>query len=558
MRFFPRSIAVRRCVVLMLVAVLTLPSIPASFASAYNAHPKLVVVIVIDQFRGDYLERYHEQFGEGGFRLFLDHGANFTDCNYGYANTRTAPGHATLFTGAYSNGHGILGNEWWDPRKKKMVTAVEDDDTKIVGMAAGQTGASPHNLLADTLGDELKLATQGQARVFSLSLKDRAAILSGGFAADAAYWIDHKSGAWITSTYYRPDLPQWARDFNASNRTAKYWDRNWESNGEVLRSTAHRKSKDGSDAGFYEVVGATPFADEYGFEFAKELVVYENLGAGPATDLLAISLSPNDILGHQTGPDSPEMAAMMLAMDRELADFFNFLGHRVGLANTWIALSADHGISTLPNVAKKFRIPAANLDVRKLEAQINSALAAKFSPGHAASYIKFDYPVAWLDQDAFAAVHMKEHDAETAVGEAMKQAGLRSYFTKSQLAEGEVRADALGKKFLNSYSPQGGWYVLGVPEIYAVGSSKGTDHASPYTYDTHVPLAFYGLPFRPGTYRTHAEPVDLAATFASLLGINAPTHAVGRVLTEALAPPHHAENAAGSHNAGLPNEGAPQ
>jgi arylsulfatase A-like enzyme len=558
MRFFPRSIAVRRCVVLMLVAVLTLPSIPASFASAYNAHPKLVVVIVIDQFRGDYLERYHEQFGEGGFRLFLDHGANFTDCNYDYANTRTAPGHATLFTGAYSNGHGILGNEWWDPRKKKMVTAVEDDDTKIVGMAAGQTGASPHNLLADTLGDELKLATQGQARVFSLSLKDRAAILSGGFAADAAYWIDHKSGAWITSTYYRPDLPQWARDFNASNRTAKYWDRNWESNGEVLRSTAHRKSKDGSDAGFYEVVGATPFADEYGFEFAKELVVYENLGAGPATDLLAISLSPNDILGHQTGPDSPEMAAMMLAMDRELADFFNFLGHRVGLANTWIALSADHGISTLPNVAKKFRIPAANLDVRKLEAQINSALAAKFSPGHAASYIKFDYPVAWLDQDAFAAVHMKEHDAETAVGEAMKQAGLRSYFTKSQLAEGEVRADALGKKFLNSYSPQGGWYVLGVPEIYAVGSSKGTDHASPYTYDTHVPLAFYGLPFRPGTYRTHAEPVDLAATFASLLGINAPTHAVGRVLTEALAPPHHAENAAGSHNAGLPNEGAPQ
>jgi hypothetical protein len=558
MRFFPRSIAVRRCVVLMLVAVLTLPSIPASFASAYNAHPKLVVVIVIDQFRGDYLERYHEQFGEGGFRLFLDHGANFTDCNYGYANTRTAPGHATLFTGAYSNGHGILGNEWWDPRKKKMVTAVEDDDTKIVGMAAGQTGASPHNLLADTLGDELKLATQGQARVFSLSLKDRAAILSGGFAADAAYWIDHKSGVWITSTYYRPDLPQWARDFNASNRTAKYWDRNWESNGEVLRSTAHRKSKDGSDAGFYEVVGATPFADEYGFEFAKELVVYENLGAGPATDLLAISLSPNDILGHQTGPDSPEMAAMMLAMDRELADFFNFLGHRVGLANIWIALSADHGISTLPNVAKKFRIPAANLDVRKLEAQINSALAAKFSPGHAASYIKFDYPVAWLDQDAFAAVHMKEHDAETAVGEAMKQAGLRSYFTKSQLAEGEVRADALGKKFLNSYSPQGGWYVLGVPEIYAVGSSKGTDHASPYTYDTHVPLAFYGLPFRPGTYRTHAEPVDLAATFASLLGINAPTHAVGRVLTEALAPPHHAENAAGSHNAGLPNEGAPQ
>ncbi|MGA7928334.1 MAG: alkaline phosphatase family protein [Candidatus Sulfotelmatobacter sp.] len=558
MSFLPRSIAMRRCLLVTVVAVLSLTSIPTSLASAYNAHPKLVVVIIIDQFRGDYLERYHDQFGEGGFRLFLDHGANFTDCNYDYANTRTAPGHATLFTGAYSNRHGIVANEWWDPKKKHMVTSVEDDDTKLVGVPGEKTGASPHNLLADTLGDELKLATQGQARVFSLSLKDRAAVLPGGFAADAAYWIDPKSGTWITSTYYRRDLPQWAQEFNTGNRAAKYWDRGWESNGEVLRSTAHRKSKDGSDAGFYEVVGSTPFANEYELEFAKELVVYENLGAGTATDFLAIGLSANDILGHEVGPDSPEMAAMALALDHELADFFNFLGHRVGLANTWIALSADHGISALPNAAKKLRIPAANLDAGKLEAQINAALAARFSPGHAASYIKLDYPVAWLDQDAFAAVHIKEHDAETAAGEAMKQAGLRDYFTKSQLAEGTVPSNALGKEFLNSYSPEGGWYVMGVPEIYTVGVTKGTDHASPYTYDTHVPLAFYGLPFRPGTYRTQAEPIDLAVTLASLLGIDAPTHAVGRVLTEALAPSHRAENSAGLPSAGLPDEGAPQ
>jgi Type I phosphodiesterase / nucleotide pyrophosphatase len=554
MRFFPRATNVVQCFLLAVVAALVSSSIPAAFASAYNAHPKLVVVIIIDQFRGDYLERYRDQFGEGGFRLLLDHGANFTDCNYDYANTRTAPGHATLFTGAYSNGHGIVANEWWDPKKKRMVSSVEDDDTKLVGIAPDQAkdkpGASPHNLLADTLGDELKLATQGQARVFSISLKDRAAVLPGGFSADAAYWIDPKSGAWITSTYYRRDLPKWAQDFNSGNRAAKYWDRDWKNaNGDVLRSTAHRKSKDGSDAGFYEVVGSTPFANEYELEFAKELVVYENVGAGQATDLLAISLSPNDILGHQVGPDSREMAAMALALDRELADFFNFLGHQVGLANTWIALSADHGVSALPDAAKKLRIPAANLDAGKLEAQINSTLTAKFSPGRATSYIKVDYPVAWLDQDAFSAAHVKEHDAETAVGEAMKQTGLRDFFTKSQLAESEVPNTVLGKKFLNSYSPEGGWYVMGVPEIYTVGSSKGTDHASPYTYDTHVPLAFYGLPFRPGTYRTHAEPVDLAVTLASLLGINAPTHAVGRVLTEALAPSHHAENGAGSGGA---------
>jgi hypothetical protein len=551
MRFSPSSIAMRRCIVLATISAIIVAFIPASFASAYNARPKLVVVIIIDQFRGDYLERYRDQFPEGGFRLLLDHGANFTDCNYDYANTRTAPGHATLFTGAYSNDHGIAANEWWDPKKKKMVTSVEDDDSKLVGISPDQTkdkaGASPHNLLADTLGDELKLATQGKSRVFGISLKDRAAILPAGFAADGAYWIEPKSGAWITSTYYRPELPKWAQDFNASNRAAKYWDRDWKnSNGDVMRSTAHRKGRDGGDAGFYEVIGATPFANEYELEFAKELVVYENLGAGQATDLLAISLSPNDILGHQVGPDSPEMAAMALALDRELADFFNFLGHQVGLANTWIALSADHGISALPDAAKKLRIPAANLEAGKIEAQINAALTAKFSPSHAVSYIKFDYPDAWLDQDAFIAAHVKEHDAEIAVGEAMKQAGLRDYFTKSQLAEGEVPDTALGKKFLHSYTPEGGWYVMGVPEIYTVGSSKGTDHASPYTYDTHVPLAFYGLPFRPGTYRTHAEPVDLAVTLASLLGINAPTQAVGRVLTEAIAPSHRAESTGGA------------
>lgn len=500
-------------------------------ASAYNAHPKLIVIITIDQFRGDYLERYRDQFGEGGFRLFLDHGAYFPDCNYNYANTRTAPGHATLFTGAYSNGHGIADNEWWDQKKQRMVTSVEDDAAKLVGLAGSQTGVSPHNLLADTLGDELKLATQGKSRVFAISLKDRAAVLPGGFAADAAYWIEPKSGAWITSTYYRSDLPQWVQNFN-STRPAKYWDQEWkDSQGAVLRSTARRKPDDS----FFEVVGSTSFGNEYEFAFANELVVYENLGRGPSTDLLSISLSPNDMLGHAVGPDSPEMRQMALDLDRELAGFFNFLGHQIGLADVWIALSADHGISALPDQAKSLRIPAANLGAGKLEQQINRELTNRFSPGHPATYVKLDYPLAWLDQAPFMAAHVKQHDAENAVGEALKQVGLRDFYTKSQLAEGEVPDTALGHKYLNSYSPMGSWYVMGVPDIYAVGSARGTDHASPYNYDTHVPLAFYGLPFQPGTYRKSVEPVDIAPTLASLLGINAPTHSIGRVLTEALA-----------------------
>src|SRR5947208_10065190 len=268
-----------------------------SLGSAYNGHPKLVVVIVIDQFRGDYLERYRDQFGEGGFRLFLDHGASFSDCNYDYANTRTAPGHATLLTGTYSSGHGIHANEWWDPQKKRMVTSVQDERTKIVGAASNGPGASPHNLLADTLGHELKLATQGKARVFGIALKDRAAILSAGFAGDGAYWIEQKTGAWITSTYYRNDLPKWAQDFNSGNRAEKYWNREWKnSSGNRLRTTTPRKTKDGSVAGFYEVVGAGPLANDFALKLEKQSAVYERLGNGSESGWQVIDVSADDIL----------------------------------------------------------------------------------------------------------------------------------------------------------------------------------------------------------------------------------------------------------------------
>jgi predicted AlkP superfamily pyrophosphatase or phosphodiesterase len=516
----------------------------SAFASAYNAHPKLVVIIVIDQFRGDYLERYRDQFGDSGFRLLLDHGAYFTDCNYDYANTRTAPGHATLFTGTYSNGHGIVANEWWNPQKKKTVTSVEDDTTQLVGLSGSPPGASPRNLLADTLGDELKLATQGKSRVFAVALKDRASILPGGFTADAAYWIDQKSGAWVTSSYYRSELPKWAQDFNDGKRRDKFLNKEWkDEKGNILRTTNPQAGKDGSPASFYQLVGSTPFANDYEFEFARELVTYEKVGNGPATDLLTISLSANDILGHQVGPDSPEMRAMALEMDRQLADFFNFLGHQVGLANIWIALSADHGVAPVPSVAAKLRIPASSVSPEKMQMQMNSALGAKL--GHAAEYVRaFDYPLAWLNEEAFGAIKMKEEDAEHAVGEALKQIGLRGFYTKAQLAKGDVPNTDDGTRWENSYAPTGGWYVMGVPAPFTVGSATGTDHASPYTYDTHVPLAFYGIPFQAGIYRTHAEPVDLAVTLASLLGINAPTRATGRVLIEALSGTHRAENSA--------------
>jgi predicted AlkP superfamily pyrophosphatase or phosphodiesterase len=547
----------------IVVLVVLLACAACACASAYNARPKLVVMIVIDQFRGDYLERYRDQFGDGGFRLFLDRGAYFTDCSYDYANTRTAPGHATLLTGSYTSGHGIVSNEWWDPQKKRRVTSVEDDSTRLLGMerdrdenpaqglGRGTPGVSPHNLMSDTLGDELKLATGGKARVFAVSLKDRAAVLPAGFSGDGAYWIDPKTGDWITSSYYRPELPDWVRNFNGPHpgegRAKNYWNREWkDSDGTTLGSTAPQGSnrKDGTPASFYEVVGSTPFANDYQLEFARELVLHEKLGAGPSTDLLVIGLTANDILGHQFGPDSPQMRSMALELDRQLAEFFDFLRHQIGMASVWVALSADHGIAPLPEFAKTLRLPAANLDAKALREQINTLLSKKYSK-KADYVVDLDYPIAWLNEEAYSGLFAgdsaakKESDAEADSGEAMKQVGLAGYFTKSQLARGDTPATEIGRRYSHSYSPEGGWYVIGIPRPFQVGVTHGTDHETPFSYDTHVPLAFYGLAFQPGIYRTHAEPVDLAVTLASLLGINAPAQATGRVLTEALAPPHH-------------------
>ena len=517
-----------RCACAVLILCLLTPAL--ALASAYNARPKLVVVIIIDQFRGDYLQRFYDDFGPGGFRLLLDHGAYFTDCNYDYANTRTAPGHATLLSGAYSNGHGILSNEWWDQQKKREVTSVEDDSTHLVG--ASGAGASPHNLLASNLGDELKLATQGKARVFGIALKDRAAVLPAGWAANGAYWIEKESGAWITSSYYRDQLPAWVQQFNQSKTADKYWNQEIKDNGgNVLFDTARKPG-----ATFYSVVGSTPLANDYELEFARALISNEKLGSGPATDLLTLSLSANDILGHEVGPDSPKIRAMALALDRQLAGFFDFLGKQFGLANVWVAFSADHGSAPLPAVAKAMRIPAAGRDHEQLRRQVNQILTARLSPRHPRDFVSdVFYPNAFVSESAFTAVHMKEAAAEQAVGEALERIGMRGFYTKAQLARGESPDTKLGRQYLHSYSPYGGWYVLGVPPPFTIGDIHGTDHGSPYSYDTHVPLAFFGVPFRPGMYHEHAEPVDLAPTLASLLGINAPTGAVGHVLTEALA-----------------------
>ena len=543
-----------RVVALLLIFCLLAPA----FGTAYQNQPKLIVVIIIDQFRGDYLERYYDRFGQDGFRLLMDHGANFSDCHYDYANTHTAPGHATLFTGAYSDGHGIGGNEWWDPALRKVVTSVEDSRYQTLTPGGSrETGVSPHNLLADTVGDELRLATAGKSRVFGISFKDRAAVLPAGYSGNAAYWIDHDDGTWQTSSYYMKSLPQWVVAFAASGPTKKYLNREWKGqDSAVLDTTAPATNAAGQALGFYDLVGKTPFANDYEFDFAKELIRQEKLGGGPNTDLLSISLSANDIVGHQVGPDSPKMAAMALALDRQLAEFFAFLKQQLGLDNVWIALSADHGIAPLVEGAQAMHVPGSRLDAANMAQLINAKLAERFPQvaggprclrpedakrAHRENQpdyvVSMSWPIAYLCKEDFDGLKIGEADAERIVGDVFKQVGsLRGAYTRVQLTEGEVPQTSYGLQYLHSRAEYGGWYVLGELAPFAVGTANGTDHSTSYNYDTHVPLAFYGAPFKPGTYHSHAEPVDMVATFSVLLGIERPSHSIGRVLTEALAP----------------------
>ncbi len=564
-----------RLILLCVIAVLTIQSSSLSWSQAYVGKPKLIVIIVIDQFRGDYLNRDRAEFKGRGFRLFMDQGAWFTDCYYDYANTKTAPGHATIGTGAYTDGHGIESNEWWDASRSdtKKVSAVEDERYQLVDIPASSipanapgasstaakflVGASPLNLRASTLGDELRLATQGRAKVFGVSLKDRAAILPPGHAANGAFWIDNSSGQFTTSTYYMEHLPEWAHAFNASGR----------------RAQAEQEANAVGTTQFFDLVGRTPAANSYEFDFAKALINGEKLGQRNVTDLLTISLSANDIQGHQFGPDSDSEEHMIVALDQQFDQFFSWLDQTVGLNNVWLALTADHGVAPVPSEAAKLGMNSAMVNIEKLYDQLEQELNARYSPGAQVEYLmpQPDLPYIVLNKHAFEKVHIDEKTAEDELASMLPEAvaaqspapppilkpneptpepsqkrlppapQVAGVYTRLQMAQGQLPQTEFGRELAHSYAYHGNWFVmltLGGYQMEDIRSWGGTTHFSPWSYDRHVPLAFYGAPFIPGEYHERVAPVDLATTFASLAGVNFPSAATGRVLKEALQPIH--------------------
>jgi hypothetical protein len=536
----------------LLILALLLPGAAPMYGDAYHATPKLVVVLVIDQFRGDYLDRYRDDFKTpNGFNLFLKKGVHFTDCYYDYANLVTAAGHSTIGTGSYTDGHKIPVNEWWEPDtdgKLRFVTSVSDDRYKLVGMPEGEAtspGASPHREAASTLGDELELATQGRAKVFGVSFKDRAAILTSGHATKGAFWTDHDSGAFITSSYWMQELPAWAKTFNASDERAKA-----------------RQAAGVPTGNFYEEVGQKPAAVQYMMDFAKELVKNENLGKNGVTDMLTVSISNTDILGHKVGPDSPKQREMIDAVDVSLNDFFTFLDKQVGLQNVIVALSGDHGVAPTMRAANDAQMPSTAVKSAALLKGLEASLDKKWPVKKSEKYVLGgQFPYIQLNQKAFEAAHLSELEAETATAEMLEKlltedgeklavqssrqsapAGreadplsLGSVYPVAKMRSGEIPDTELGRRILHSYSPYVGWAVfLNFSAFQFPGNEDGATHYSSFAYDRHVPLDFYGAMFIPGTYHDRVAPVDIAATFASILRVNQPSSIEGRVLTQVM------------------------
>ncbi|MBS1791050.1 MAG: alkaline phosphatase family protein [Acidobacteria bacterium] len=522
--------------------------------------PRLIVGIVIDQFRADYLNRFSDQFGEGGFKRLLDGGAVFTNANYTHVPTYTACGHAMFMTGAPPSMTGIIGNEWYDRTTGRRITSVNDDKTKLLGGREGASGMSPHRLLGSTIGDELKLASAGKAKVIGISLKDRSAILPSGKRPDAAYWFDLSTGNFVSSTYYFADLPDWVKAFNRDHHSFAYFGKTWD---RLLPEAAYARSAP-DDAPYekspfgtkfpYTINGgetkpgsrflnqfeATPFANDYLANFAKAAIENEKLGADDVTDLLTISFSANDLLGHVMGPYSQEVQDMTLRTDRTLADLFGYLDKKIGLDQIVIVLTADHGVAPVPEQVQPLGY-GGKVETRQINEAITNALNQRFGEDKwivqtaNGTYQTVNGNV-YLDESTIERRKLDAAEVESVASKAvLKIPGINAVFTRSQILSGELPNTIIARSVANGFHPKrNGNLVIITEPFYFIGEGITTTHGSPYKYDTHVPVIFYGAGIEAGKFPAVSSPADIAPTLASLLTLETPSDSIGRILTEAI------------------------
>lgn len=543
------------CIVLI-VFLLAAGCIPPGFAQAsQSSRPRLVVLLVADQFSFDYLWRYKDKFGAGGFRFLLEHGANFTACRYQQATTHSANGHSIIATGAYPWATGVVANDWFDRRKRQPVTAVADDTFQLVG--ANGPGAGTKSMLGTTIGDQMKLASNGRCKVITVALKDRAALPLAGRLANAAYWWDMRTGAFVTSSQYGRELPGWVKTFNDQHYADRYFGKPWQRflpENQYTASTRDDYSWErpipadgrqfphvitGGAAGpgeqFYSVFAMTPWANQMVADFAREAVERENLGQRADPDFLAVSFSAGDYLGHAFGPYSQEVEDLVLRLDQTLASLFQYLDQKVGLDKCLIVLTSDHGIMPIPEFLKERGLDAGRIDPKVFASLLDSALDSRLG---ADDWIQsFEPPNLYLNLDAIDRQKYRQPDVEALAAKLARSVpGVGDVYTAVQFFLNQLPSGPLAEAVKKNYywGRSGELVVLTKPNYIFISEPNGTTHGSPYGYDTHVPLILYGASIIGGCYGADASPADIAPTIAAVLGIGVPSLCQGRVLDEAI------------------------
>ncbi len=491
----------------------------AALLAADPPKPKLVLAIVIDQFRYDYLTRFRSEYS-GGFVRLLGQGAVFTNARYDHFPTVTAIGHSTFLTGATPSISGIIGNDWYDYAEGGTVTSVSDSTVKLLGSGADAKGSSPRRMLVDTVGDQLKMSNDSKSKVIGISLKDRAAILPAGHMANGAYWFDSRSGNFVSSTFYFPELPQWAKDFDAAHPADQY-----------AGSKFVTKTMPPPGPALYSAIDASPYANDMIERFAESALQAEQLGQRGVTDLLAVSFSANDYVGHASGPDSPEVHAISLETDKVLDKLFQAIDKSVGMQNVLVVLTADHGVAPLPEVNAARKMPGGRLPAGIVSKTIQAALVQKFGEG--AWIVSNSEHSIYLNHDLMATKNISREDAvRIAVDAAWHIPHIARIYTRAQLSTGAVPEDSVAHRILN------GFYERRAPDIelllepYWIYTQTGATHGTPFGYDTHVPVIFMGAGIKPGRYNNSIIVNDIAPTLATILDIETPAGAIGRVLTE--------------------------
>jgi len=519
----------------------------ASFAQPNQ--PKLIVGIVVDQMRADYITKYWSKFGNDGFKKLVNNGYLCKNTHYNYVPTFTGPGHASIYTGTTPCGHGIIANNWYNKESHSVIYCTDDKNAKSVGGDAKAGAMSPENMLATTIGDQLRISSRFESRVFGVALKDRGAILPAGHSANAAYWYDGNTGNWITSTYYMDALPFWVDDFNKKGLPAKYMENTWntllpiaqytesiaddntyeEPFSGLTKATFPYQLRDLLKAnGNLNLIRSTPWGNTLTTDFAMALVKSENLGKGNAADMLTLSYSSTDYIGHRFGPTSVELEDTYLRLDNELARLLTFLDQWVGSKNYTLFLTADHGVSENVSYLQKHKIPAGLLNESDIEKALKPFLKKTFDDSLVLSV---------SNQQVFLNIPAQSVNRQIIYNVVksflLSLPGVSGLYDESQI-NAWGKAEDIKQSIENGFNQKrSGDIVIDYLPNWMPGEGKGgTTHGTFYNYDTHVPLIWYG--WNINVKGSTTEPVnitDIVPTLAYLLNIPAPASSKGKLIS---------------------------